>query len=169
VKDYLGVNIELDKRNKTMKLTQPDLIKRMEKKYATKFKNMQHYRTPAAPGENMMKSEKDEDLINDEEQTKYRSGVGILLYLTKHLRPELSNCIRELAKVMDGANNAQTKSLMRAIRFVLDSKEKGFLLKPDFTNLKWVMKPFCDSDYSGDKETRKSVTVIIFLIRVLIA
>jgi hypothetical protein len=168
--DYLGCKIEVDKDNKMLKLTQPDLIKRMNKKYGEEVKNLQNYRTPAAPGEIMMRPQNPNEFIGEEQQTEYRSGVGMLLYLVKHSRPELSNCVRELAKVMDGATQAHVKSLMRAIKFVLDTKEKGLVMEPDFKNFKWVIESYCDSDYSGDRETRKSVTgYIIYLIGAAIA
>ena len=36
-------------------------------------------------------------------QSMYRSGVGTLLYLTKHSRADITNPVRELSKSMDGA------------------------------------------------------------------
>ena len=39
-------------------------------------------------------------------QSEYRLGVGMLLYLLKHSRPKISNAIRELSKVLDGATEA---------------------------------------------------------------
>jgi hypothetical protein len=32
--------------------------------------------------------------LTSEQQTKYRSGVGMLLYLVKHSRPDISNAVR---------------------------------------------------------------------------
>jgi hypothetical protein len=92
----------------------------------------------------MMRPDNKEDCIKPEEQTDFRSGVGMLNYLLKHPRPELSNCVRELAKLMDGVTKAHTKSLMRVIKFVLDTKERGSILKPNFKNIKWVLEPYCD-------------------------
>ena len=42
-----------------------------------------------------------EDKVNAEDHETYRSGVGTLLYLTKHSRPDISNPVRELSKTMD--------------------------------------------------------------------
>ena len=39
----------------------------------------------------------------DEERHKiYRSGVGMLLYLVKHSRPDIANGVRELSKALVG-------------------------------------------------------------------
>ena len=42
--------------------------------------------------------------VDEKTQSMYRSGVGTLLYLTKHNRPDITNPVRELSKSMDGAN-----------------------------------------------------------------
>ena len=60
----------------------------------------------------------DEDKIDSAMQSKYRSGVGMMLYLIKYSRPDLSNVVRELSKCMDGASI----EMQRVIKFVLDTK-----------------------------------------------
>ena len=42
--------------------------------------------------------------INGDQQHEYWSGVGTLLYLTKHSRPDIANAVCELSKSMDGAS-----------------------------------------------------------------
>jgi hypothetical protein len=65
-------------------------------------------------------------------QSKYRSGVGMLLYLIKYSRPDLANVVRELSKCMDGANLAAYKEILRVIKFVLDTKDYCLKLNPVF-------------------------------------
>ena len=43
----------------------------------------------------------EEDNLAAKEHAIYQSGVGTLLYLTKHGRPDLCNAVRELSKTMD--------------------------------------------------------------------
>jgi hypothetical protein len=45
--------------------------------------------------------DKEDTLIPVEEQTKIRSGVGMLLYLVKHSRFDIANSVREFSKVAD--------------------------------------------------------------------
>ena len=83
----------------------------------------------------------------------------MLLYLVKHSRPDLSNSVRELAKVMDGAAKAHWKDMLRVIKYVLDTKDFCLLLRKDKKACKdGLIKAFCDSDFAGDTETRRSVT-----------
>jgi hypothetical protein len=53
-----------------------------------------------------MRPEKGDPLLTPEEQTKYRSGVGMLLYLVKHSRPDIAHAVRLSTKVLDGATSA---------------------------------------------------------------
>jgi hypothetical protein len=59
-----------------------------------------------------MRPEKGDPLLTPEEQTKYKSGVGMLLYLVKRSRPEISDAVRELTKVLDGATSAHWKAMI---------------------------------------------------------
>ena len=67
---------------------------------------------PCAPGLNLMRPKENEELIDEKEQHDYRSGVGMLLYLTKHTRPDIANAVREHSKMMDGATELHYKSLL---------------------------------------------------------
>ena len=59
----------------------------------------------------------------------YRSGVGTLLYLTKHSRPDISNPVRELSKNMDAPAPVHLKEMYKLIRFVLSTKDYGLKFK----------------------------------------
>ena len=53
----------------------------------------------------------DISMVDEKTQSMYRSGVGTLLYLTKHSRPEITNSVRELSKSMDGASIAKVTEM----------------------------------------------------------
>ncbi len=78
--------------------------------------------------------------------------------------------MRELSKVMDGANKAHQKALYRAMKFVDATRNRKLILAPTLQqSMKWEMKAFSDLDFAGDTETRKSVSgYIIYLCRSLI-
>ena len=101
----------------------------------------------------------DEDpSLDDCIQKRYQQGVGSLMYLVKHSRPDISNPVRELSKGMKRANNAHLKSLHRLISFVVNTKERGLLIKPLMDGkMDWKMEIFSDSDWASDRDTRKSV------------
>ena len=47
----------------------------------------------------LMRVKEGEGVLLPQEQTLYRYGVGILLYLVKQTRPDLANATRELSRV----------------------------------------------------------------------
>ena len=95
-----------------------------------------------------MKVADEEDKLPAKEHATYRSGVGTLLYLTKHSRPDLCNAVRELSKTRDTPAPIHLKEMYRIIRYVLETIRYG---------LKFYPKAFSDSDFAGDRETRRSV------------
>ena len=84
----------------------------------------------------------------------YRSGVGTLLYLTKHSRPDITNPVRELSKSMDGASMANVTEMYRVINFVPEMETLGLRMVPTFKDGIWKLESLSDSDFANDKDTR---------------
>jgi hypothetical protein len=169
--DYLSCNIAFNDQKTKAWLGQPHLIKNLEKKFGELVTGLQRYRTPGTPGTGVTRPRKEDKLclVSADDQVLYRSGVGMLLYLVKHSRPDIANVTRELSKVMDGATPAAFKELKRVIKFVLDTRTFGLKIEPKLGDNKneWTMTVFTDAEYSGDKDTRLSVGgFIIFLLGV---
>ena len=80
--------------------------------------------TPGTPGTPGFIGGKVDDIakVDEKTQSMYRSGVGTLLYLTKHSRHAITNPVRELSKTMDGASMAKVTEMYRVINFVLETK-----------------------------------------------
>jgi hypothetical protein len=171
VYDYVGCRIIKPEGNNAMVLIQPQLLNSLEKKFGDLVSHMRRYNTPGGPNEVVMRPHDGDALLTEDDQKLYRSGVGMLLYLTKHSRPDISNAVRELSKVMDGATEAHMKMMLRGIKYVLDTKDKGLRICPtEVLEDVWILRAFSDSDYSGDRDQRLSVTgYIIYLMGVAIA
>ena len=109
--------------------------------------------TPGTPRFTARRIEDPEDKVNPQDHEIYRSGVGTLLYLTKHSRPDICNPVRELSKTMDAPAPAHLKEMYKLIR------HKGYGLKFELRKdiIKWALKALSDSDFASDKETRISV------------
>ena len=95
--------------------------------------------------------------MNAQDYEAYRSGVGTLLYLMKHSRPDISNPVMELSKTMNAPDPAHLKEMYKLIRFVLSRNNYGLKFKLIKSIRKWVLKALSDSDFASDKETRISV------------
>ena len=120
--------------------------------------------TPGTPRFTARRLKNLEDKVSSEEHETYRSGVGTLLYLTKHSRPDICNAVRELSKTMDAPAPVHLKERYEVIRYALSTKQYGlkFELRKDMK--KWALKALSDSDFESGKETRISVFQIHYLL-----
>ena len=155
--DYLGCKFHMNKERTRGWLGQPSIIKSLEQKFGERAMKERLSLTPGTPRFTARRLENPEDEVNPEDHETYRSGVGTLLYLTKHSRLDICNPVRELSKTMDAPAPVHLKEMYKVIRHVLSTKGYGlkFELKKDM--IKWALKTLSDSDFASDKETRISV------------
>ena len=154
MKSFVGC--EIIERKNTIWLHQPKLIKHLKETFPDIITMTKQYKTPAAPKSVVIRPLEEDTKINLLKQTEYRSGVGMLLYLVKHSRPDLSNAVRELTKVLDGATEAHWKAMVRVIKYVFQTEQLALKLKP-YDNQKGNLLAYSDSEFGGDRDTRISV------------
>ena len=74
---------------------------------------------------------------------------------------------RELSKGMQEPTLSHMKELKRVLKFVLDTKNYGIKLEPNMKKritlangelVEWELLLYTDSDWAGDKDSRKSIT-----------
>ena len=138
-------------------LGQLSIIKSLEQKFGERAMKERLSLTPGTPRFTASRLVNEEDKVNTRDHETYRSGVGTLLYLTKHSTPDISNPVRELSKTMDAPVPAHMKEIYKVIMFVLSTKDYGQKFKLIKSIRKWVLKALSDSDFASDKETRISV------------
>ena len=126
---------------------------------------MQRYLTPGTPNMGVRLVKDEEEKLSQEDQALFPSGVGMLLFLVKHSRPDIANATRELSKGMSATNKAGLKELLRVIKYVIDTKSLGLKIEPRIEQSEhWRMVVFTDTDWAGDKDSRRSVSgYIIYL------
>ena len=165
LKDYLSCEIVLSNDRKKAWLGQPHLISNLEKRFGEEVSKSYAYLTPGTPGLHQVRETDKSLMLPLDKQERYRSGVGMLLYLVKHSRPDIANAVRELSKVLDCSTQGAYKEMLRCIKYVLDTKTLGLKMWPtEGVNQPWEVMCFTDSDYASDPDTRRSVSgYIIFL------
>jgi hypothetical protein len=70
------------------------------------------------------------DKLNPKKHSRYQTGVGKLLYLTKHSRPDISNDVRELWRHCHDQTEAHWDAMCECIHYVRATPTRGLLLKP---------------------------------------
>ena len=123
------------------------------------IKKVRTFATPGAPGKGIEKLKEGEEQMSEKQQETYRSIVVTLLYLTKHSRPDISNSVRELSKAMQKGSPTHFKAMMRVVKYIKDTRHMGISLRPKVkANDTWSLTCYCDSDWGGDLDSRRSVT-----------
>jgi hypothetical protein len=96
VKDYIGCKLDISTDGQSLIMTEPVLVQSL----TDKFKDIPQGKdplVPATPGNILMKCE-NSDKLNPKKHSRYQTGVGKLLYLAKHTRPDIANTVRELSR-----------------------------------------------------------------------
>ncbi|VEU33926.1 unnamed protein product [Pseudo-nitzschia multistriata] len=172
LKEYVGCRVERTKD--WIRLTQPVKVQRFIDEFNCKGNNGPSQRapsTPAEPGSVLEFNKESEPAINNKRQTKYRSGVGILLHMMRWSRPDVLNAVRELSSYMTTASKACYKALNRVMNFIVATKEKGYMFKPASPGT-WdgrkntrvfEIKGQCDSEYAKHSSRRSVNAGITYL------
>ena len=92
LKQFLGIQIEQDRKAKTMFVGQERYIRRILKR--CKMQDCKESRTPMDPKVNLVKPE-DKDIMR---VTKYKSLIGSIMYAMLGTRPDLGYTISTLTK-----------------------------------------------------------------------
>jgi hypothetical protein len=157
LENFIGCKLIENAAKDTIWIHQPKLFKHLEQTFGHLLQDVREYKTPAAPKTTIVRPQLGDPLISSDQQKLYRSGVGMLLYLVKHSRPDISNATRELSKVGDGATQAHWKQLLRAIKYTIQTKNKALKMKPQKKDDMFYLEGISDSSFGEDKDTRISV------------
>jgi hypothetical protein len=103
-------------------IMQPHLIDNLEKTFGEEVSGMQSYTIPGTPRFKIVRPTNELEVIMANMHLRYRSGIVMFLYLTKHSRPDIENVERELSKFMNGSTLAACGEMLRFIKFVFDTK-----------------------------------------------
>ena len=109
--DYLSCHVIENASKAEIMIAQPHIINNLKDKFEEEVYQLKVYKTPGIPCIKIVCRDENSVLIDSELQKRYRSGIGMLLYLTNYTRPGLCNVVKELSKCMDGATCGYTLSL----------------------------------------------------------
>ena len=160
LKEYIGVKLDIDHEQKTMRMTQPVMIQSFKDEFDLPG---EVHPTPAKEGE-VLVGGKPEENVPKKMQKLYRKGVGKLLHMMRWSRPDTLNRIRELSRFVVGATAYHFACMLRVMDYIVCTAEKGWILAPvgnwdgiDKT-FEFELEGLSDSDHGKDPETRRSVS-----------
>lgn len=95
-----------------------------------------------------------------EDTTMYRKIVGILIYLTL-TRPYLAFVVGLLSRFMQTPRKPHLDAIRKVLRYIKTTINYGIVSKREPM---CKLSGFCDADYAGDLNTRRSTTGYVFML-----
>ncbi|PNX78271.1 hypothetical protein L195_g034248 [Trifolium pratense] len=139
-------------------------ISMTQQKYATEILSrfgMENYNQvcgPIVPRCKLVKNENEECT----DATLYKKMVGCLMYLLA-TRPDLAYSVCLVARFTDRPTKIHVTAVKRIMRYLKGTLSFGIVYKSNCkTNMK--LKGWCDSDYAGNLDDRKSTTGYVFML-----
>jgi hypothetical protein len=151
---FLGIELIRDLPNKTIKLVQSRSISELIAKYGLSDANPKC--VPMTPGIKLTASESIEP---PDGSYPFRELVGSLLYLSVCTRPDISFAVGALARFMSNYTAAHWSAAKDVLRYLSGTINYGLCFNGNKT---FELIGFCDADYAGDVNTRRSTTGFAF-------
>lgn len=85
----------------------------------------------------------------------YREAIGSLLYLSTKTRPDLSYAVGYCSRHVENPSEKDLKNLKQIFRYLQGTRNIGICYKQ---NSEEDLIAYCDADYAGDTEDRKSTS-----------
>lgn len=151
---FLGMDIIRDRTAKTIKLAQSRHITDLLSKYG-----MDDAKPAGNPSSTSIKLTKEGEPL-DTQTHPYAALVGSLMYLSICTRPDIAQAVGALARYMSKPTTAHWTSAKTVLRYLAGTADLGITFGAGSPGL----QAFCDADYAGDIDTRRSTTGYVFLL-----
>lgn len=150
---FLGMELERDRAAGYLKLTQTRMTKELVKKF-----NLQDANPKVVPLSPAVKLSKTGEEL-DKSKNGYSELVGSLLYLSVCTRPDIAQAVGALARYMSKPTEEHWAAAKGVLRYLKGTLGQGVVYDK---NKGEDLDGYCDADYAGDVDSRRSTTGYVF-------
>ena len=154
---YLGMTIQRDRQARTLKLGQERMVVQLLAKYG-----MSDAKSQTVPLNTAIKLSRDEGSPLDQAQYPYSQLVGSLLHLSNCTRPDIAHSVGVLAKYMSKPTTVHWGAALGVLRYLAGTTDHGVCFGGHKVDCE--LAGYCDADYAGDLDTRRSTTGYVFVL-----
>jgi len=152
---YLGMTIARDRDARKLTLSQQKMTKGLLATYG-----LADAKPLAVPINTSTKLAKAGGEPLDQDQCPYSRLTGSLLYLTNCTRPDIAQAVGVLSKFSSCATTLHWRAALNVLRYLSGTESFGLCFGGDNTQI----MGFCDADYAGDTDDRRSTTGYVFTL-----
>ena len=163
-KKILGMEIARDRQRGTLCLTQKQYLKKVLQRFGMSEKT-KPVSTPLAPhfklsASQCPKTEEEQEYMS---KVPYSNAVGSLMYAMVCTRPDISHAVGTVSRYMHNPGKENWQAVKQILRYIQKTLNVGLIFKKDDMVDQHVVG-YCDSDYAGDLDKRKSTTGYVFTL-----
>ena len=156
-KNYLGMKIERDRKNKIMKVSQPEYTEKVLERF--NMLNCNARTSPMVTRQVKKRDEKSQEMSKIRVNVPYREAIGSLLYLAGVTRPDISFAVNYLARKQQNPTEDDWEDIKRIFRYLKATKELGITFKAKGDEL----EVFTDSSFSDNYDSTSTGGYVVKL------
>lgn len=153
---FLGMELVRNRKERTLKIVQRRMIEELVNKYGLKDAKIKT--VPMSSSIKLTKTSEGSEL--DKSIYAYSELVGSLLYLAVCTRPDIAYAVGALARYMATPSMEHWTAAKAVMRYLAGTSNYGIIFGRGGTS---EMTGYCDADYGGDIDTRRSTTGYTFI------
>jgi len=163
-KKILGMEIIRDRKRGRLCLTQRTYLKKVLQRFGTNEKS-KPVSTPLAPHFKLSASLSPKSAAEQEYMSKvpYAKAVGSLMYAMVCTRPDISQAVGIVSRYMHDPGKEHWQAVKWILRYILNTVDVGLVFERDEKVGNYIVG-YCDSDYAGDMDKRRSTTGYVFTL-----
>ena len=151
---YLGLKVERDRVNKTIKLSQPAYIEKVLERFH--MQTAKTTNTPMREGCLFI----NESQASDKDIKQYQTMVGSIMFAMIETRPDIAFATSVVSRHAKNPGKTHMEAAKHILRYLSGTKNRGIT----FGGGDLCIQGYSDSDWAGDKEQRKSTSGYVFML-----
>jgi len=153
---YVGMEITRNQKMKTLCINQQGYIHRMLQRFG-----MEDCKPLKSPMCSLVELDKSNEEKSEEKRFPYREAVGCLNYIATITRPDISYVVGILARYGNDPQELHWKAVKRVMKYLKGTINISLCFRKESSD---GLVGYCDSDYAGELEERKSTSGYVFLL-----
>ena len=149
----LGVEIRRDRAKRTLELSQGAYIDSVLARFG-----MEDSKSVATPAEGVLKR-----MTDGQTDHEYMQLVGSVLYLATISRPDIAFAVQNLGRHMQRVGPEHWVAAKRLLKYLSGTRQLGIQFSGNASDATKLVG-YCDADWAGDVDTRRSTTAYIFVL-----
>ena len=155
VNHYLGMKIIRDRGSRTISMSQELMVREIVEQFG-----LSDAKTMSTPLSLSIKLNAEDGDLLDTEVYPYSQLVGKLMYLMVCTRPDIAYAVGVLSRYMSKPRLPHWQAAKGVVRYLAGTADYSLT----FTGGDLSLTGYCDADYAGDTDTRRSTTGYVFVL-----